>query len=155
MQQTDVLIIGAGIAGLTTAIKLAKSRPELTITVLTKTHEEETNTSYAQGGVAAVWNEEIDTFEKHIEDTLDAGDGLCNREVVEIVVKEGPVRVQEIINWGTRFDKEANSQDYDLGREGGHSENRILHYKDATGWEIQRALLKQLGNCPNITFHEH
>ncbi|MCB0683373.1 MAG: FAD-dependent oxidoreductase, partial [Saprospiraceae bacterium] len=155
MPQTDVLIIGAGIAGLTTAIKLAKARPELKITVLTKTTEEETNTSYAQGGVAAVWNQEHDTFEKHIEDTLDAGDGLCNEEVVGIVVEEGPERVREIIEWGTRFDKKKGEESYDLGREGGHSENRILHYKDVTGWEIQRALLAQLEHTPNIEFHEH
>lgn len=155
MQQTDILIIGAGIAGLTTAIKLAKARPELSITILTKTNEDESNTSYAQGGVAAVWNEAIDTFDKHIEDTLDAGDGLCNQQVVDIVVKEGPIRVQEIIDWGARFDKEATGETYDLGREGGHSENRILHYKDSTGWEIQRTLLAQIGQCPNITFHEH
>ena len=155
MPQTDVLIIGAGIAGLTTAIKLAKAKPELKITVLTKTTEEETNTSYAQGGVAAVWNQEHDTFEKHIEDTLDAGDGLCNEEVVGIVVEEGPERVREIIEWGTRFDKKKGEESYDLGREGGHSENRILHYKDVTGWEIQRALLAQLEHTPNIEFHEH
>ncbi|MBR9922389.1 MAG: L-aspartate oxidase [Bacteroidetes bacterium] len=155
MTKTDVLIIGAGIAGLTTAIKLARKRPDLKILVLNKTKEGETNTSYAQGGVAAVWDESFDSFEKHIADTLDAGDGLCDPEVVEIVVKEGPERVREIIGWGARFDKEDGKEEYDLGREGGHSENRILHYKDATGWEIQRTLGEEVDRHPNITLHEH
>ncbi|MCB0641423.1 MAG: FAD-dependent oxidoreductase, partial [Phaeodactylibacter sp.] len=153
MIQTDVLIIGAGIAGLTTAIKLARKRPDLQITILTKTHEQESNTSYAQGGVAAVWDPVADNYEKHIADTLDAGDGLCKEDIVEIVVTEGPTRVQEIIDWGARFDKDAEG--YDLGREGGHSENRILHYKDITGWEIQRTLLEELEKAENVTFHEH
>ncbi|MEO1433977.1 MAG: L-aspartate oxidase [Bacteroidota bacterium] len=155
MNTSDILVIGSGIAGLTLAIKVAKARPDLSITVLTKTIRSESNTSYAQGGVAAVWDEKIDSFEKHIEDTLDAGDGLCERDIVELVVHEGPERVREIINWGTRFDKEANAEDYDLGREGGHSENRILHYKDFTGWEIQRALLEAVKHYPNIHIYDH
>lgn len=155
MQKTDVLVLGAGIAGLTTAIKLAKARPDLKITVLTKTNENESNTAWAQGGVAAVWDKKHDSYEKHVEDTLDAGDGLCVEKIVEIVVHEGPERVQEIINWGARFDKKETTDQYDLGREGGHSENRILHYKDITGWEIQRTLLEELGRYPNIEFHEH
>ena len=156
MIQTDVLIIGAGIAGLTTAIKVAEKRPDLKITVLTKTYEGESNTRYAQGGVAAVWNFEKDSFKKHIEDTLDAGDGLCDPKVVEIVVTEGPQRVREIIDWGTRFDtKTKDAAHYDLGREGGHSENRILHYKDLTGWEIQRALIERSSQLPNIEILEH
>jgi len=154
MIQTDVLIVGAGIGGLTTAIKIAEARPELRVTVLTKTYEGESNTRYAQGGVAAVWDREVDSFEKHIEDTLDAGDGLCNREIVEIVVEEGPERVSEIIEWGVRFDKNA-FQRYDLGREGGHSENRILHYKDLTGWEIQRALNAKSHQLDNLQVLEH
>jgi L-aspartate oxidase len=154
--QSDVLILGSGIAGLSTAIKIAKKRPDLKITVLTKTIEGESNTRYAQGGVAAVWDFDKDSYEKHIEDTLDAGDGVCNREVVEIVVKEGPARVQEIIDYGARFDKEKNNQkEYDLAREGGHSEHRILHYKDLTGWEMQRALIEETDLFPNITVYEH
>ncbi|MDV7398702.1 FAD-binding protein, partial [Arthrospira platensis SPKY1] len=109
-------------------IKLAEADPALKVTALTKTEEEESNTRYAQGGVAAVWDQQVDSFDKHIADTLDAGDGLCDREIVEIIVEEGPRRVAEIIEWGTRFDKRAET--YELGREGGHSENRILHYKD-------------------------
>ncbi len=156
MIKTDVLIIGSGVAGLTTAIKLAAKRPDLEITVLTKTVKSESNTKYAQGGVAAVWNMEIDNYDKHIADTLDAGDGFCEENVVEIVVKEGPTRVRELIEWGARFDKSHDNEDeYDLGMEGGHSENRILHYKDLTGWEIQRTLLDEAKKTANIKIHEH
>src|ERR671912_2842426 len=130
--QTDFLIIGSGIAGLTYALKVAQQFPDKKITILTKAAADETNTKYAQGGVAVVNDLENDSFQKHIEDTLIAGDGLCNRAVVDIVVKEGPARVQEIIDWGTRFDKDAEG-DFKLGREGGHSEFRILHHKDVTG----------------------
>lgn len=152
--KTDVLIIGAGVAGLSLAIRLAESMPQLKIVVFTKTNENESNTSYAQGGVAAVWDNDVDSFNKHIEDTLDAGDGLCEEKIVEIVVKEGPKRIQEIINWGARFDKD-NAGNYRLGREGGHSENRILHYKDITGWEIQRTLNEKVKAYKNIEFYEH
>ncbi len=152
--KTDVLVIGSGIAGLTTAIKVAEKRPELKIMVLTKTVKEESNTRYAQGGIASVWNMKEDSFQKHIADTLDAGDGLCDKEVVEMVISEGPERVREIIEWGTRFDVN-KSNTYDLGREGGHSENRVLHYKDLTGWEIQRALLEKAKKLPNIELLEN
>ena len=158
---TDVLIIGSGIAGLSTAIQLADLRPELQITVLTKVNEGESNTAYAQGGVAAVWDVEVDNYEKHIADTLDAGDGLCDLDVVRIVVEEGPDRVREIIEWGARFDTDQVDKDgdgvpdYNLGREGGHSENRILHYKDLTGWEIQRTLMARADEHANITILEH
>ena len=93
---TDVLVIGSGIAGLTYALKTAKAKPNLQITILTKTVDDETNTKYAQGGIAAVWDFEKDSYEKHIEDTMVAGDYLCNRKVVEIVVKEGPERLKEL-----------------------------------------------------------
>ena len=155
MYTTDILVIGAGIAGLTTAIKLAEARTDLKITVFTKTTSRETNTKYAQGGVAAVWNHQIDSYNKHIEDTLDAGDGLCDPDVVSFVVKEGPDRVQELIDWGARFDKNSGSDSYNLGREGGHSENRILHFKDLTGWEMQRTLSDKAATLPNIEIHEH
>ncbi len=154
LHKSDILIIGSGIAGLTLAVKLAQANPDLTIQVLTKTSDDESNTRYAQGGVAAVWDRKHDSFEKHIHDTLDAGDGLCDPEIVRIVVTEGPLRVEEIIAWGTRFDKEGD-QDYNLGREGGHTENRILHYKDLTGWEIQRALLQEAERHPSIRILEH
>jgi len=152
--KTDVLILGSGIGGLSTAIQLAGERPDLNITVLTKTSEGESNTRYAQGGVAAVWNEEVDSYDKHKADTLDAGDGLCDEDIVEIVVQEGPERVREIIEWGARFDK-IDKEAYDLGREGGHSENRILHYKDLTGWEIQRTLMAKADEFANIEVLEH
>ena len=158
---TDVLIIGSGIAGLSTAIQLAELRPDLAITVLTKVNEGESNTAYAQGGVAAVWDVEVDNTDKHVADTLDAGDGLCDLDVVRIVVEEGPARVREIIAWGARFDtdevdRDGDGQpDYNLGREGGHSENRILHYKDLTGWEIQRTLSAKVDAYANVTILEH
>ena len=154
MIKTDVLVIGSGIAGLTLALKLARKRPDLQLTVLTKTNEEESNTRYAQGGVAAVWDFEQDSYQQHIADTLDAGDGLCEEAIVKIVIEEGPERVKEIIEWGARFDRERDG-DYDLGKEGGHSANRILHYKDLTGWEIQRTLLKQAEATPNLNLCEH
>src|SRR6201996_6966997 len=123
--KTDFLIIGSGIAGLTFAVKTARRFPGKTITILTKANTDETNTKYAQGGIAVVNDLENDSFQKHIEDTLVAGDGLCDPKIVEIVVKEGPLRVNEIIDWGTRFDKDAEGE-YMRGREGGHSEFRIL-----------------------------
>ena len=154
MNKTDILVIGGGIAGLSFAIYTAQKNPNLKITVLTKTHKQESNTRYAQGGVAAVWDQAVDDYQKHIEDTLDAGDGICDEAVVRIVVEEGPKRVQDIIDWGTRFDKNTHG-DYDLGKEGGHSENRILHYKDLTGWEIQRTLTEKVKQFPNVEILEH
>lgn len=154
MQQTDFLVIGSGIAGLTYALKVAKQFPEKKIIVITKTQADETNTKYAQGGVAGVWDEENDSYEKHIEDTLIAGDGLCKRNIVEIVVKEGPERIKEIIDYGAEFDK-TESGEYALGMEGGHSEHRILHHKDVTGKEMERALLSQVKKHKNIELINH
>lgn len=151
--ETDFLVIGSGVAGLTYAIKTAKHFPGKKVTVITKAQADETNTKYAQGGIAGVWDEK-DSFGKHIDDTLIAGDGLCNKNVVEIVVTEGPERIREIINYGARFDKD-ESGEYSLGKEGGHSENRILHHKDVTGMEIERALLEELKTCPNIELINH
>ena len=152
--QTEFLVIGSGIAGLTYALKVAQRFPDKKILVMTKAAADETNTKYAQGGVAVVNDLEKDSFEKHIEDTLIAGDGLCNEEVVEIVVKEGPDRVRELIEWGARFDKEKDG-DYKLGKEGGHSEFRIIHHKDITGWEMERALLEAVSKQSNIEVIKH
>src|ERR1041384_6900290 len=152
--QTDFLVIGSGIAGLTYALKVAQKFPDKKVLIITKAAADETNTKYAQGGVAVVNDPENDSFEKHIEDTLIAGDGLCNKDVVEIVVKEGPDRVRELIEWGARFDKEKDG-DYKLGKEGGHSEFRIIHHKDITGWEMERALLEAILQQPNITVIKH
>ena len=154
MQQTDFLVIGSGIAGLTFALKVANEYPDRKVAVITKATADETNTKYAQGGIAVVNDLENDSFEKHIEDTLIAGDGLCKENVVEIVVKEGPDRVNEIIVWGARFDKEDDG-DYKRGKEGGHSEYRILHHKDVTGKEMERALIEAVARQQNIEFVKH
>jgi L-aspartate oxidase len=154
MQQTDFLVIGSGIAGLTYALKVANHFPDKKVVVMTKATADETNTKYAQGGIAVVNDMENDSFQKHIEDTLIAGDGLCNEKVVEIVVKEGPDRVQEIIDWGAKFDKEKDG-DYKRGKEGGHSEFRILHHKDVTGKEMERALIDAVEKQKNIEFIKH
>ena len=154
MLQTDYLVIGSGIAGLTFALKTARRFPDKKIIILTKAAPEETNTKYAQGGIAVVNDLKHDSYEKHIEDTLIAGDGLCDPAVVEMVVREGTARVNEIIAWGTQFDKTAEGE-YQRGREGGHSEFRILHHKDVTGAEIERALLAEAAQHPNIELHNH
>lgn len=154
MHQTDFLVVGSGIAGLTYALKVAEQCPDKKVTIITKTREDETNTKYAQGGVAVVNDLENDSFEKHIEDTLIAGDGLCNEKIVEIVVKEGPDRVNELIAWGANFDK-AEDGDYALGKEGGHSEFRVIHHKDVTGKEIERALLEAIRRKSNIELITH
>ena len=145
----DFLVIGSGIAGLSYALKISEKFPDKKVLILTKAKEDDSNTRYAQGGVATVTNFEKDSFQKHIEDTLIAGDGLCNEKIVEIVVKEGRIRVDELINWGVRFDKDPAGA-YTLGREGGHSENRVLHYQDITGFEIERSLLTAVHQKKNI-----
>ncbi|WP_462267320.1 L-aspartate oxidase [Mucilaginibacter sp.] len=150
-KNVDFLVVGSGIAGLSFALKAAKHGKVL---IVTKANADESNTKYAQGGVAVVVDKQEDSFEKHIQDTLIAGDGLCDREVVEIVVTEGPERIREIIDYGTNFDK-TNDGIYDLAKEGGHSEFRVLHYKDITGFEMERALLEQIQQHPNIEMLTH
>ncbi len=154
MMETNFLIIGSGAAGLTLAVKLAESFPKKKITVVTKAHQSESNTKYAQGGVAAVFDLKGDSFQKHIEDTLIAGDGLCDKKIVEMVIKEGPIRLKELMEWGANFDTNTDGE-LTLEREGGHSEFRIIHHKDTTGNEIERALLKRTEQLQNIDLLPH
>ncbi|MBK8873228.1 MAG: L-aspartate oxidase [Bacteroidetes bacterium] len=148
--KVDFLVIGSGIAGLNYALKAAEFGKVL---IITKADEDESNTKYAQGGIAAVIDPD-DSFEKHVQDTLIAGDGLCDEEVVRMVIKEGPERIQDIITWGADFDKKPSGE-FDLAKEGGHSESRILHFKDITGLEIERKLLQKIHAHPNIELHTH
>ena len=148
--KTDFLVIGSGSAGLSFALKAAEHGH---VTVVTKGELVECNTNYAQGGICSV-TYEPDTFEKHIEDTLVCGAGRCDREAVEIVVREAPEAAAELIGWGVRFDKREDGR-FDLHREGGHSEHRILHHQDLTGAEIERALIERVREHKNITVLEH
>lgn len=154
MITTNYLVIGSGVAGLTFAVKIAEKFPHKTITIVTKGDEDESNTKYAQGGVAVVLDTEEDSFQKHIQDTLIAGDGLCDESVVEMVIKEGPKRFKELILWGANFDLDAEGN-YDLGKEGGHSEYRVVHHKDITGYEVERALLQRVHQLENVTVLPH
>ena len=146
----DFLVIGSGVGGMSFALKAAEYG---TVCMISKAEMDETNTRYAQGGIAAV-TYEPDSYEKHVEDTLVAGDHLCNEEVVKMVVREAPDQISELIQWGTKFDKQSSGK-YDLAREGGHSEHRILHHKDNTGQEIQRALSVQVRQHPKIELFEN
>jgi L-aspartate oxidase len=148
-EKYDFLVIGSGLGGLSFALKVAEHGR---VCLITKSELEETNTRFAQGGIAAV-TYEPDSYEKHVQDTLVAGDNICNEEVVKMVVKEAPAQVRELIHWGTKFDKESNGK-YELAREGGHSEYRILHHKDNTGEEIQRALSQKVRRHPRIEVKE-
>ena len=149
-KKVDFLVIGSGIAGLSYALKVA---PYGKVCIVTKSKADETATKYAQGGIAAVMYSP-DTYEKHIQDTIIAGDNLSNEEIVRITITESTERIKELIEWGTQFDK-TESGKYALGREGGHSESRVLHHKDSTGAEIIRALLQQAKEHPNIEILEN
>ncbi len=148
--KTDFLILGSGIAGLSYALEVAQQGQVL---IVTKKNSAESNTNYAQGGIASVWDPQ-DNFEAHIEDTLTAGAGLCDEKVVKLVVEEGPERVQHLIDLGVEFSKNENNA-IDLGKEGGHSARRILHKGDITGREIERALLEKVKAHPQIKIFEH
>ncbi len=149
-KKVDFLIIGSGIAGLFYALKVAKYGK---VAIVTKKDVQSTNTQYAQGGIAAVMDSQ-DNFEKHINDTLIAGDGLCNNDAVKLVVENAPKLIQELIDIGTVFDIKQNGT-FDLAKEGGHSEHRILHHRDITGKEIERALAEQVANNKNIEIFEN
>lgn len=148
-KKVDFLVIGSGIAGLSYALKVAHKGKVL---IVTKSNSDETATKYAQGGIAAVMYTP-DTYEKHIEDTMIAGDFLSDPEVVRMTICESTDRIKELVAWGTQFDKD-DKGDFELGREGGHSEHRVLHHKDSTGLEIERALLERVQNHPNIEIWE-
>jgi L-aspartate oxidase len=146
----DFLVIGSGIAGLSYALKVAEHGR---VCIVTKTSADETATRYAQGGIAAVMYTP-DTYEKHITDTIIAGDGLCDEKIVRMTITESTERVKELIDWGVSFDKEESGR-FDLAREGGHSEHRVLHHKDQTGEEIEKSLLSQVKKHPNIEIFEN
>lgn len=151
--QTDFLVLGSGIAGLTFAIKAAQLG---TVAIVTKKEKTESNTNYAQGGIAAV-HDKNDRFEYHIQDTLLCGSGLCKEDVVKFVISEGPERIKELVDWGVRFSRARSGDDsfFDLGKEGGHSMRRVLHSKDLTGKEIERALNEKANTIKNINFYEN
>jgi len=146
---TDFLIVGSGIAGLSLALKLSTLGK---VSIITKKQKAESNTNYAQGGIAAVMDEN-DNFELHVNDTLDCGAGLCNVEAVKKIVYEGPERIKELMDMGASFSKE--NGELMLGKEGGHSRNRIIHSKDLTGKEIERALLNKITKNENIKIYEY
>ena len=149
----DFLIIGAGVAGMSYALKVARAKKG-SVCMICKTSLDEANTSFAQGGVASVTNLAVDNFEKHIEDTMIAGDYISDRQAVEQVVRQAPDQIKELVQWGVNFDKKDDGT-FDLHREGGHSEFRILHHADDTGAEIQRGLMEAVRSCEGITVKEH
>jgi L-aspartate oxidase len=147
--KTDFLIIGAGIAGLRAAIQLQKYG---TVLMLVKRNLPECNTFQAAGGISCVWSEK-DSFEQHKRDTLIAGDGLCKEDVVEEIIKDGPKRIKDLIKWGINFDRKADGT-YDLTKEGGHSQRRVLHVRDLTGKAVFETLLKKVLSYPKIEIRE-
>src|SRR5215831_19117498 len=156
MRQFDFLVLGSGIAGLSFALKAAHRGR---VAIVTKKDRAESNTNYAQGGIAAVTSRE-DSFELHVRDTLEAGAGLCKESVVRTIIQEGPARVAELIQFGMQFSEREipasnGARELDLGKEGGHSKRRILHAKDVTGREVERALLAAVAAQPNIQIFEN
>ena len=156
MKPFDFLVLGSGIAGLSFALKVA---PHGRVAIVTKKDRAESNTNYAQGGIAAVTSKE-DSFELHVRDTLTAGAGLCHEKVVRTIIEEGPARIAELIELGMHFSEREiprtkGARELDLGKEGGHSKRRILHAKDVTGREIERALLHAISHQPNIEIFEN
>src|SRR3954469_22604180 len=153
MKQYDFVIIGSGIAGLSFALKAATRG---SVAVVTKRKGADSNTAWAQGGIACVSSAE-DSFELHVRDTLEAGAGLCDENVVRTIVTEGPERIRELMELGLQFDEREVSghRELDLGREGGHSKRRVLHVQDVTGKEIEKTLLQQLGRQAHVDLMEN
>ena len=151
VQQFDFLVIGSGIAGMSLALKVADKGK---VAIICKTELEEANTYFAQGGIASVTNLLVDNFDKHIEDTMIAGDWLSDRKAVEKVVRNAPAQIKQLIEWGVQFDKNEKGE-FDLHREGGHSEFRILHHADNTGAEIQESLIRAVKQHPDIDIFEN
>lgn len=149
----DFLIIGAGVAGMSYALKIARAHKGK-VCLVCKTTLDEANTYFAQGGVASVTNLKVDNFDKHVDDTMIAGDYISDPEAVEQVVKNAPAQIEELVNWGVNFDRKEDGS-FDLHREGGHSEFRILHHADDTGAEIQRGLMEAVRNNPDIEIKEN
>jgi L-aspartate oxidase len=151
--ETDFLVLGSGIAGLSYALKASEYG---TVALVTKKDRAESSTNYAQGGIAAVVSS-TDSFEAHVADTLTAGDGLCHKDVVEMVVENGPLLIEELVRIGVQFteSKQPDGERFDLGREGGHSANRVVHAQDLTGREIERALLAAASQNPKIGIYEN
>lgn len=149
----DFLIIGGGVAGMSYALKVAREHKGR-VCLICKTTLDETNTTRAQGGVASVTNLAVDNFEKHIEDTMIAGDYISDRAAVEMVVRNAPAQIKELLSWGVNFDRKEDGT-FDLHREGGHSEFRILHHADDTGAEIQRGLMAAVRSNPDIEVKEN
>src|SRR6516162_7892706 len=153
MREYDFVVIGSGIAGLSFALKAAKHG---SVAVITKRKGSDTNTAWAQGGIACVTSDE-DSFELHVRDTLEAGAGLCNEAVVRTIVTEGPERIRELAELGLQFDQRRVSgyRELDLAKEGGHSKRRVLHVRDATGQQIEERLLRELAKQPNVELWEN
>ncbi|MHA2325350.1 MAG: L-aspartate oxidase [Promethearchaeota archaeon] len=150
--KTDFLIIGSGISGLSLAFYLSKLTPDKRILITTKEGMQESSTYHAQGGIACVWNN-TDNFDKHIQDTLIAGDGLCVEKVVRKIITQAPERINDLIDLGVEFTQDQNG-DYALGKEGGHSERRVLHVNDQTGKSIEQSLINTVKNLPNVEMKE-
>src|SRR5690349_17224831 len=153
MKEYDFAVIGSGIAGLSFALKAARHG---TVAVITKRKGADTNTAWAQGGIACVTSDE-DSFEMHVRDTLEAGAGLCDETAVRAIVTEGPARIAELMELGLHFDEREVSghRELDLGKEGGHSKRRVLHVQDVTGKEIENVLLRELGRQSHVDLLEN
>ncbi|MBN9689831.1 MAG: L-aspartate oxidase [Verrucomicrobia bacterium] len=156
LRRFDFLVLGSGIAGLNFALQVAARGR---VALITKKNRADSNTNWAQGGIASVTSRE-DSFELHVRDTLEAGAGLCHEDVVRTIIEEGPARIQELIQLGARFSEreiptQPGSRELDLTREGGHSKRRVLHAADATGAELERTYLQAVASQPSVTFFEN